>query len=221
MADIDGTDVELVVESVRLHVPTNRHVLLLKEAAGDRLLPVWIGPWEAGAIALWLQGERPERPLTHDLLAAAITRLGARVERVTITRLIRDTFFARLDLALADGRVELDARPSDAIALAVRLEVPLFAAASVLNSAASVFTLDGASADQDGDEDGAGAEEGDVTPPAPANAAAATADAAALGPPSAAPEREQTGEPIDPSLLVIFREFVNSIDDADRRSGNS
>ena len=208
MADADGTEIELVVESVRVHVPTNRHVLLLKEAAGDRLLPVWIGPWEAGAIALWLQGERPERPLTHDLLAAAISRLGARPERVVITRLDRDTFYARLDLVLADSRVELDARPSDAIALAVRMEIPVFAASSVLETAATAFTLDSA-ADEDDDEAA-------DTPDSPAADVPSTDRA-----PLAAPAREQTGEPIDPSLLLIFRDFVNSIDEADRRGGNS
>jgi bifunctional DNase/RNase len=204
MADSDGTQLELVVESVRVHVPTNRHVLLLKEVAGDRLLPVWIGPWEAGAIALWLQGERPERPLTHDLLAAAITRLGARAERVVITRLDHDTFYARLDLVLADSRVELDARPSDAIALAVRMEIPVFAASGVLDKAASTFSLDAVGVSDDEEEDG----EDDATEPA------------AGRPPVPAPEREQTGEPIDASRLLIFRDFVNSIDDPERR-GNS
>ncbi len=214
MAHTDGTEVELVVESVRLHAPTNRHVLLLKEAAGDRLLPIWIGPWEAGAIALRLHGERPERPLTHDLLAAAITQLGARVERVVITRLDRDTFYARLDLVLADSRVELDARPSDAIALAVRLDVPVFAAASVLDSAASVFTLDGTDADGDGEDD-------DEDPELVSRDAGLADSAAATAAPIAAPDREQTGEQIDPKLLMVFSQFVNSIDDPDARGGNS
>jgi bifunctional DNase/RNase len=210
MADFDGSELELVVESVRVHVPTNRHVLLLKEVAGDRLLPVWIGPWEAGAIALWLQGERPERPLTHDLLAAAITRLGARAERVVITRLDRDTFYARLDLVFADGRVELDARPSDAIALAVRMDIPVYAAAGVLDKAASTFSLDAVDAAGDDDEDS-----GEETGPAPAAAPTAAGRA-----PLPAPEREKTSEPIDASRLLIFRDFVNSIDDPERR-GNS
>jgi bifunctional DNase/RNase len=205
MADFDGSELELVVESVRVHVPTNRHVLLLKEVAGDRLLPVWIGPWEAGAIALWLQGERPDRPLTHDLLAAAITRLGARAERVVITRLDRDTFYARLVLVLPDSRVELDARPSDAIALAVRMDIPVYASADVLDKAASTFSIDAVDTDDD---------EAD-------SAKATDASPAAAGPASLpAPEREQTGEPIDASRLLIFRDFVNSIDDPERR-GNS
>ena len=214
MAHTDGTEVELVVESVRLHAPTNRHVLLLKEAAGDRLLPIWIGPWEAVAIALWLHGERPERPLTHDLLATAITQLGARVERVVITRLEHETFYARLDLVLADSRVELDARPSDAIALAVRLDVPVFAAASVLDSALSVFTLDGTDADGDGEDD-------DEDPELVSRDAGLADSAAATAAPIAAPDREQTGEQIDPKLLMVFSQFVNSIDDPDARGGNS
>ena len=106
--------VEMVVESVRVHMLSSRHVVILKESAQDRYLPIWIGPWEASAIAMRLQGLTPERPLTHDLFAAALEGLGARVDRVIISALAEETFHARL-LLEHDGKVvEVDSRPSDA-----------------------------------------------------------------------------------------------------------
>jgi uncharacterized protein len=88
--------VEMVVESVRVHMLSSRHVVILKELGRDRYLPIWIGPWEASAIAMRLQGLTPERPLTHDLFASALEGLGARVARVVISALADETFLARL-----------------------------------------------------------------------------------------------------------------------------
>src|SRR6187549_1737274 len=138
MAGDPAAEIEMVVESVRVHIRTGRHVLLLKEVGGGRILPVWIGPWEAQAIAMRLQGISAERPLTHDLFAATLRELGVGVERVTIVSLADETFHARLDLVTADGRHELDARPSDAIALAVRVDCPIYASAAVLDQAAAL-----------------------------------------------------------------------------------
>jgi len=133
---MDDGLVEMVVESVRVHMLSSRHVVILKEAARDRYLPIWIGPWEASAIAMKLQGLTPERPLTHDLFATTLEALGARIERVVISDLADETFHARITLE-RDGRmVEVDARPSDALALAVRAGVRIFAADSVLEQAA-------------------------------------------------------------------------------------
>ena len=116
--------VEMVVESVRVHMLSSRHVVILKERERERYLPIWIGPWEASAIAMRLQGLTPERPLTHDLFATTLEELGARVERVVISDLAEETYHARIFLEL-DGRVvEVDSRPSDALALAVRVERP-------------------------------------------------------------------------------------------------
>lgn len=127
--------VEMVVESVRVHMPSSRHVVILKETERERYLPIWIGPWEASAIAMKLQGLTPERPLTHDLFATALEELGARIDQVVIATLAEETFHARLVLA-ANGRTfELDSRPSDALALAVRAGVRIFAAESVLEQA--------------------------------------------------------------------------------------
>jgi bifunctional DNase/RNase len=127
--------VEMVVESVRVHMLSSRHVVILKETDRDRYLPIWIGPWEASAIAMKLQGLSPERPLTHDLFATTLEQLGVRVERVVISELADETFHARLILEGANGTVEIDARPSDALALAVRAGVRIFAADAVLEQA--------------------------------------------------------------------------------------
>ncbi len=133
---MDDGLVEMVVESVRVHMLSSRHVVILKENGRERYLPIWIGPWEASAIAMRLQGLTPERPLTHDLFATALEAIDARVERVIISDLADETFHARLFLE-HDGKVgEVDARPSDALALAVRVGAPIFAVPSVLDQAA-------------------------------------------------------------------------------------
>jgi bifunctional DNase/RNase len=128
--------VEMVVESVRVHMLSSRHVVILKETDHDRYLPIWIGPWEASAIAMKLQGLTPDRPLTHDLFASALEGLGVRVERVVISTLAEETYHARLHLE-RDGHVfEIDSRPSDALALAVRTGGRIFASELVLEQAA-------------------------------------------------------------------------------------
>jgi bifunctional DNase/RNase len=128
--------VEMVVESVRVHMLSSRHVVILKETDHDRYLPIWIGPWEASAIAMKLQGLTPDRPLTHDLFATALEGLGVRVDRVVISTLAEETYHARLHLE-RDGQVfEIDSRPSDALALAVRTGGRIFASELVLEQAA-------------------------------------------------------------------------------------
>lgn len=128
--------VEMVVESVRVHMLSSRHVVILKETERDRYLPIWIGPWEASAIAMKLQGLAADRPLTHDLFAAALEALGARLDRVIISSLAEETFHARLLLEHNGRTVELDARPSDSLALAVRAGGRIFVVESVLEQAA-------------------------------------------------------------------------------------
>jgi uncharacterized protein len=127
--------IEMVVESVRVHMPSSRHVVILKETGRERYLPIWIGPWEASAIAMRLQGLTPERPLTHDLFATTLDELGVHVDQVVITSLAEETFHARLFLSLDGRTLELDARPSDALALAVRTGVRILAAEAVLDQA--------------------------------------------------------------------------------------
>jgi uncharacterized protein len=127
--------IEMVVESVRVHMLSSRHVVILKETDRERYLPIWIGPWEASAIAMKLQGLTPERPLTHDLFAATLDELGIRIARVVISSLAEETYHARLFFELDGKTVEVDSRPSDALALAVRSGVRIYAAETVLDQA--------------------------------------------------------------------------------------
>lgn len=127
--------VEMVVESVRVHMLSSQHVVILKELERDRYLPIWIGPWEANAIAMRLQGLSPERPLTHDTFATTLEELGVEIRRVVIADLADETFHARLYLWAHGREIEIDSRPSDALALAVRANVRIFAAPAVLTKA--------------------------------------------------------------------------------------
>jgi bifunctional DNase/RNase len=149
---MDDGLIEMVVESVRVHMLSSRHVVILKETGRERYLPIWIGPWEASAIAMRLQGLTPERPLTHDLFANALEAVDARVARVVISDLAEETFHARLFVE-RDGRLgEVDARPSDALALAVRVGAPIFAATAVLDQAG--LGADGGLGDEGSGEEG-------------------------------------------------------------------
>jgi bifunctional DNase/RNase len=118
-----------------VHLPTSQHVVILKEKMTDRYLPIWIGPSEANAIAMKIQGRTPERPITHDLITSTFSQLGISGSRIVITSLSEEVFFARLHLQQNDHQIDVDSRPSDAIALAVRFECPIFVAAEVLDSA--------------------------------------------------------------------------------------
>jgi bifunctional DNase/RNase len=133
-----GRLVEMSVESVRVHMLSTQHVVILRELEHDRYLPIWIGPWEASAIAMRLQGQAPERPLTHDLLATVLEVLGATVREVIIVDLADDTFHARVMLESGGRPIEIDSRPSDALALAVRTGARIFAAEAVLERAGVV-----------------------------------------------------------------------------------
>jgi uncharacterized protein len=127
---------ELSVVGVRVELPANQPIVLLKEAGGERYLPIWIGAVEATAIAYAQQGIVPPRPLTHDLLRDVITALGVELTAVHITELREGVFFAEL---LFSNGVRVSARPSDAIALAVRTDVTIFADETVLDEAGIVI----------------------------------------------------------------------------------
>jgi bifunctional DNase/RNase len=126
---------EVVVESVRVHMLSSQHVVLLKETERERYLPIWVGPWEANAIATRLQGVTPERPLTHDLFVAALEQLGVTVRRVIVSSLAEETFHATLELEFDGKTYAVDSRPSDALAVAVRAGVRIFASIEVLDRA--------------------------------------------------------------------------------------
>src|SRR5258708_11864991 len=133
--------VEMVVESVRVNLQTYQRVVVLKEKASERYLPIWIGNSEADAIVIQLQNVSVPRPQTHDLLKSVIGELGAKVTRVTVNNLENDVFFARLSIDIDGKHVEIDSRPSDAIALALRVQAPIFAEDVVLEKAG--VALDG------------------------------------------------------------------------------
>lgn len=123
------------IESIRVSLMNYQRVVILKEKESDRYLPIWIGPAEADAIAVRLQDVSVARPLTHDLLRSIIDQLGATVAYIVVNDLTNDTFFARVILDVDGRSVEIDSRPSDAIALAVRARVPIFAEENVLEKA--------------------------------------------------------------------------------------
>lgn len=181
--------IEMSIESIRVSLMNYQRVVILKEKNADRYLPIWIGPAEADAIAVRLQEVAVARPLTHDLLRSVVEALGARINYIVVNDLANDTFFARIILDVDGRTLEIDSRPSDAIALAVRAKVPIYAEESVLEKA-GVF-LD---------------KEGAMTP-----AAASTSSE------TAEPIREVAPEELE--KLSPFRDFIESLDldDFDKR----
>ena len=127
--------IEMIIDSIRVSLMNYQQVVILKEKTAERYLPIWIGPAEAEAIRLKLQGVTVPRPLTHDLLHSTIDALGATVDSIIINDLKSDTFFAKIILNVDGEQLEVDSRPSDAMALAVRAEVPIYADEAVLDKA--------------------------------------------------------------------------------------
>jgi bifunctional DNase/RNase len=134
--------VEVTIDSVRVSLMSQHRVVVLKDTGSSRYLPIWIGPFEADAITIELQSVEVARPLTHDLLKATIEKLGAEIVQISITDLRNDTFYAEVALSVDGRRLEIDSRPSDAIALAVRAQVPVFVADEVMDQAAIVPEAD-------------------------------------------------------------------------------
>ncbi len=130
---------EMVIDSIRVSLMNYQRVVILKEKDADRYLPIWIGPAEADAIAVRLQEVSVPRPLTHDLLRSVITSLGAGVSHIVISDLQNDTFFAKVVLHVDSKSMEVDCRPSDAIALAVRTEAPIYVEDMVLDKAGIIL----------------------------------------------------------------------------------
>ena len=127
--------IEMVIDSIRVSLMNYQRVVILKEKLADRYLPIWIGPAEADAIAVKLQKVSVPRPLTHDLLNSVIDTLGASINSIVVTDLKNDTFFAKIYLDVDGSQFEVDSRPSDALALAVRVDAPIFVDESVLDKA--------------------------------------------------------------------------------------
>jgi hypothetical protein len=127
--------IEMSIDSIRVSLMNYQRVVILKEKLAKRYLPIWIGPAEADAIAVKLQGVTVPRPLTHDLLSSVIDSLGAGIDSIIVSDLKSDTFYAKIILSVNGEQMEIDSRPSDALALAVRTDAPIFAEEAVLDKA--------------------------------------------------------------------------------------
>ena len=130
---------EMVIYGVSFDLVGKQPIVLLKTADGNRFLPIWIGHPEAAAILMKLQGAATPRPMTHDLLNDMLGQLDARVVRITVTELRENTFYASITVQQDGSEIEIDSRPSDAIALAVRAEAPIFVADQVIEESAIEF----------------------------------------------------------------------------------
>ncbi len=156
--------IELEVASLGLDKASNTPVVILREVDGDRLLPIWIGPGEASAIAMELAGIKFSRPLTHDLLTTVVRGLGSELVRVLITRVVDNTYYASLVLQRNGETITIDSRPSDSVALALRSSAPIFADVNLLDR--TPVEVEGATL-----EPGLAAARSDSTSPEPDEAA--------------------------------------------------
>lgn len=176
--------IRVVVDSIRVSLLTQHRVVVLRETDSKRYLPIWIGPFEADAIAMAIQGHEPQRPMTHDLLKATIIDLDGQISHIFINDIQDNTFFARIVIEQRGRTVEIDARPSDAIALAVRTDVPIFVESHVLDQAGVFFD----------EEEQAAATETPATPREPVE------------------ETESDNEPdLNDESMSIFRNFINTL----------
>lgn len=140
--------VEMVIKGLMVDPITNMPIVLLHDRQGSRVLPIWIGVFEANAIALQIENQTTPRPMTHDLLRNVITDLKATVDRVVVTELKDNTFYAAIYLQVGEDLVAVDARPSDAIALALRSKAPIFVDDAVLEGAKTLDTPEPADTDR-------------------------------------------------------------------------
>ncbi len=127
--------IKMSLEGVRIEVPSQKPIILLKEEEGNRYLPIWIGAFEASAIALEVSNIKTPRPMTHDLMTNMLKKLACKIERIEITEIKENTFYAIIRMLNGKEELKIDSRPSDAIALAVRNDCEIYADESVLDSA--------------------------------------------------------------------------------------
>ncbi len=133
---------QMLIYGVSFDLVGKQPIVLLKTTDGNKFLPIWIGHNEAAAILMKLQSQAPPRPMTHDLLSDMLEQLGAQVVRITVTELRENTFYAQITVTQDGNEIEVDSRPSDAIALAIRVEAPIFAADRVIEESAIEFEGD-------------------------------------------------------------------------------
>lgn len=127
--------IEVKIDSIQVSLTSEHRVIILKDINAERYLPIWIGPYEADAITIQLQSVEVSRPLTHDLLKNVIGEMGGEVSHIVVGDLRNDTFYARISVKLNGRQLKIDSRPSDAIALAVRVNVPIFVEEDVMAQA--------------------------------------------------------------------------------------
>jgi len=148
--------IETIVDSIRVNLVTQNRVLFLREVEGDRHLPIWIGEFEAHAIAMELQGMSAQRPMPYDLVKSLVGELSGSITRVVVTDLSQDIFYARVVVQVGSQTVEIDSRPSDAIAIAVRAKCPILVDDLVMDRAGISI------ASEDDGDDGASGEGGET-----------------------------------------------------------
>ena len=136
-------EIEVKIRALMMDPNSGTPIIILKDIESDTMLPIWVGAYEANAIALEIEKIAPPRPMTHDLLRNLITELGMQVERVVVTSLRDNTFFAVIEMRMSDGsRMVLDSRPSDAIALALRADCPIYVDMEVIKASRNSVPLE-------------------------------------------------------------------------------
>ncbi|GAC1385016.1 MAG: bifunctional nuclease family protein [Herpetosiphon sp.] len=187
--------IRVTVDSIRVSLLTQQRIVLLRDNDNRRFLPIYIDPFLAEAIARSMQGESPPRPMTHDLIKNIITEMGGTVEYVLISQLHESTYFAVLAINTRTGRRDIDARSSDAIALALRCDVPIFVAEAVLEQG-------GQSMDEDETEE-------EETPLLPAPRRTERSE---VEPRISAAREEVEERDVNEENLSVFRDFINSLE---------
>lgn len=142
-------EIEVKIRALMMDPNSGTPIIILKDVNSETMLPIWVGAYEANAIALEIEKIAPQRPMTHDLLRNLIVEMGARVERVVVTELRDNTFFAVIEMSANDGTaVMLDSRPSDAIALALRADCPIFVDMDVIRASRNTVASEQEGTDQ-------------------------------------------------------------------------
>lgn len=141
-------EIEVKIRALMMDPNSGTPIIILKDVNSETMLPIWVGAYEANAIALEIEKIAPQRPMTHDLLRNLIVEMGARVERVVITELRDNTFYAVIEMRTVDGTaMMLDSRPSDAIALALRADCPIFVDSEVIRASRNTVENEGEGTD--------------------------------------------------------------------------
>jgi bifunctional DNase/RNase len=142
-SEVPGMEIEVKIRALMMDPNSGTPIVILKDVQSDTMLPIWVGAYEANAIALEIEKIAPPRPMTHDLLRNLIVELGIEVERVVVTSLRDNTFFAVIEMRTSEGnRMVLDSRPSDAIALALRADCPIFVDVEVIKQSRNTTATD-------------------------------------------------------------------------------